>query len=438
MATNYVKQILLNFGYDEASMKRINEALHRIFSLNDKNNSSRKSFDEGLKGISKAYNSSVNKTLQELSSSYKSVTDELSEELASSLKRDDISQQYSDDIQSITEKIKELNEAKLEGKVIDNAELDTLKKTKSLLESKYSDYKKKLEKPTDSQQFFSLVKDLGKSVGDMFIDKIPLFNDIKNNLPDNFDELNNKMKLASVGFSILKTGAEKAIDYLVNGFKKAMSKIKEMASYDTANSIEYNQNAVELQLQTGLQGAELYGLQAGLDKMGFSSLDEYFENLPFMNENQLENMEEEIRAATEEWNKLYNSGYFDKVEEYNEAMKDFKRDFEYALMDFMIDNKDLIISTMNMIIEAMPMLLNFVKGILNFLGIGNSYEGVSDSVTSDIISNYVNNNGGNDNRTYNTSVSNTFNNGNDTSQLQADNLSKLIRIQLLKAMEGNI
>ena len=92
--------------------------------------------------------------------------------------------------------------------------------------------------------------------------------------------------------------ASKAKEAIINFVNDAIKAMQEMATWDLQNSKVFNQDAVEMYMQTGLQGADAYGMSKALETQGFSSMDDFIEAMPFMNQEQLEYMQEiaEINA----------------------------------------------------------------------------------------------------------------------------------------------
>lgn len=193
--------------------------------------------------------------------------------------------------------------------------------------------------------------------------------------------------VASTLSKIITDIAKSLADFIVTEFKAAWEKMTKMATYDTANSLYYNRNAVTQQLETGLDNAGNYGLSQALSKYGFNGYSDFLNNVAYMNQNQIDNFKEEMKSYMDEYEKLQKTGYFDKIQQFQESFADFKRDFQLKIMDFFINNESVIENAMNVIINALPKILNFIAGLVDFFA-GGSYDGVDSAVSSDTVASY--------------------------------------------------
>ena len=86
--------------------------------------------------------------------------------------------------------------------------------------------------------------------------------------------------------------ATKAKDAIIDFVNDAIEAMQDMATWDLQNSKVFNQDAVNMYMQTGLQGANAYGMSKALETQGFGSMDDFIESMPFMNQEQLAYMQE--------------------------------------------------------------------------------------------------------------------------------------------------
>lgn len=224
-----------------------------------------------------------------------------------------------------------------------------------------------------------------------------LFNPLDDkDLPDDFKELSPASKALVYSFKSVSDSAvdlagtikDKVIETMKNLWKNGKAIVEDMATYNLSGSNKYNSSAWDLAEQTGLTGANLYGLQQALKKQGFNSYDDYLDNQYRLSDSARSEMQEEMDKAVTEWNKLNDSGYFEKVQEFDEEWADFKRDLQYAFIDFFIGNKDIIEGALQTAIDVLPSILSAINAIVGFFGTSASYKGISSGVTSDIINNY--------------------------------------------------
>ena len=180
-----------------------------------------------------------------------------------------------------------------------------------------------------------------------------------------------------------------------------------MATYNLSSSNRYNSSAWDLAEQTGLTGANLYGLQQALNKQGFGSYEDYLNNQYRLSDSARAEMQEEMSKAATEWNKLNDSGYFKKVQEFDEQWADFKRDLQYAFIDFFIGNKDIIEGALQTAIDVLPSILSAINAIVGFFSTSANYSGVSSGAISDIINNYSGGKTTNNSVVFNTNVNST-------------------------------
>lgn len=265
--------------------------------------------------------------------------------------------------------------------------------------------------PSENEKFKDDRKDLWKGFGGDLAEQ--LFSPLKDaDLPDDFNELSAKSKVLLYSFKSVSDSAvdlagtikDKVIDTRKNLWKNGKAIVEDMATYNLSNSNRYNSSAWDLAEQTGLTGANLYGLQQALNKQGFSSYEDYLNNQYRLSDSARAEMQEEMSKAATEWNKLNDSGYFEKVQEFDEQWADFKRDLQYAFIDFFIGNKDIIEGALQTAIDVLPSILSAINAIVGFFSTSANYSGVSSGAISDIINNYSGGKTTNNSVVFNTNV----------------------------------
>lgn len=271
--------------------------------------------------------------------------------------------------------------------------------------------KQKAILPSENEKFKGDRKDLWKGFGGNLAEQ--LFSPLKDaDLPDDFDELSAKSKVLLYSFKSVSDSAvdlagtikDKVIDTRKNLWKNGKAIVEDMATYNLSSSNRYNSSAWDLAEQTGLTGANLYGLQQALNKQGFGSYEDYLSNQYRLSDSARAEMQEEMSKAATEWNKLNDSGYFKKVQEFDEQWADFKRDLQYAFIDFFIGNKDIIEGALQTAIDVLPSILSAINAIVGFFSTSANYSGVSSGAISDIINNYSGGKTTNNSVVFNTNV----------------------------------
>lgn len=200
-------------------------------------------------------------------------------------------------------------------------------------------------------------------------------------------------------------------NFVAKQAEAAVKMVENAASYDTANSTIFNKTAVTQQLNTGLSSSENYGFSQALTKMGFSSYEDYLNNLPYMNDTQRTLFNERWQKATDEYNKWQESGIFDTINEWQDTYEQFTNDLQLAFIDFFAENKETIQNLMDTVVDCMPSILTALTTILNaitsILSFFSGSSASSSSKTSDILSTYISDSKGNTN---NVTVNQTYKN----------------------------
>lgn len=180
---------------------------------------------------------------------------------------------------------------------------------------------------------------------------------------------------------------------IVNLFKDSISEMKEMLEFSKLSNAETR----ELAFGYGFSSSQAYGWSKALEQLGMSSE----EDLMYANAQELQ----QFRAAFEKYSGYYDelaeSGYFEKLQEYQVAMEDFKMEMQQEVIGFFIDNKDEIMNAMKGIMTITTWI---VKGFSWLMGDSSA----NIATTSDIVSQY--NNTSNSSSNANLSVVNNFNN----------------------------
>ena len=226
--------------------------------------------------------------------------------------------------------------------------------------------------------------------------------------------------------------ARDALDSIKEFVSDAIKELKEMAKW-SPNSNVYNSERVSLQLQTGLQGNELYGLSKALETQGFNSMDDFYEAMPYMTKQQLDYMKEIMDIESKNYkNGIENA---EKIQSFQKEYAEFKKEMQSELISFFMENKDAIKTFLDIGIKAMEITVKALGWMLKRFSSGNERsdserkQAVADilGVSSTAITNNTNNS-----RTV--SVNNTYNGVGKTDQTWLANTGQMTYRQVIEAL----
>lgn len=226
--------------------------------------------------------------------------------------------------------------------------------------------------------------------------------------------------------------ARDALDSIKEFVSDAIKELKEMAKW-SPNSNVYNSEKVSLQLQTGLQGNELYGLSKALETQGFNSMDDFYEAMPYMTKQQLDYMKEIMDIESKNYkNGIENA---EKIQNFQKEYAEFKKEMQSELISFFMENKDAIKTFLDIGIKAMEITVKALGWMLKRFSSGNERsdserkQAVADilGVSSTAITNNTNNS-----RTV--SVNNTYNGVGKTDQTWLANTGQMTYRQVIEAL----
>lgn len=214
-------------------------------------------------------------------------------------------------------------------------------------------------------------------------------------------------KLISVGKSFLEG--------LKNVFTDAWGELDSILSFSKLS----NATTRELAFTYGFTGSQAYGYSKAMNLMGYSSM----EDLMYANVDEQRKFRELFSKFTQKYTDLYDSGFFEKYQDFQWEMEEFKEDVKFEFLDFIMENKDTIKS-------AMSALLEIAKGVLSILAWLNKTFGVEKAKVSDAFSGTtrVNNT--------NVSIDNTFNGVQRQDQNWLTNAGQMTYEQIVRALSG--
>lgn len=230
--------------------------------------------------------------------------------------------------------------------------------------------------------------------------------------------------------------ATKAKDAIIDFVNDAIEAMQDMAAWDLQNSKVFNQDAVNMYMQTGLQGANAYGMSKALETQGFGSMDDFIEAMPFMNQEQLAYMQEIAEINKEQYAEDLEVAL--AFQEFQVEYDKFKQELQKSLIDFFMENKDTIMTILEGIMSFLDAILNVVDGIFGlFSSAKERSEEKKKQVTADILgvssSTLTNNN--TTNNTSNVNVNNTFNGVGQQDQSWLANTGQMTYQQVIEALK---
>lgn len=321
----------------------------------------------------------------------------------------------------------------------DNENLNFVKSQFKQLES----YKLGILSDKDEKSFEEMQKKLFKIEKlKQVISEIEMFDKDNKNLATLKKELG-KLENDAKGKNFMKdaaTSMKKSISNFANkAYKKiksfvesAIASMKEMAEW-SRNSNIYNANATSLYMQTGLQGAQAYGLSKALETQGFSSMDDFYEAMPFMTQQQLDYMKEIAELEANQYDES-----IQVAEEFQNFQKEydvFKKEMQSELIGFFMDNKSTIKTFMEIGIKAMEIVVKVLGWIFDKFSSGSDRtDSERMQATADILgvssSSLTNNN-----YSKNVSISNTYNGVGKTDQSWLANVGQMTYQQIIEALK---
>lgn len=270
-------------------------------------------------------------------------------------------------------------------------------------------------------------------------------------LLDAYDELKKELKKeddksAGAKYNVTKTlkdgikkglidAGEKAWDtikkFAEDTFKQAVEMMKEIAAYSDSSKV-FSEEATNLKLTYGLEGSEAYALQKALQDVGLSGIDEYLEKGWMLNQEQRDYLEEQL--------KMYKRSYESDQEialafqKFEVEWSQFKKEMSVELIHFFTENKDTIKTVMSALMTFMEAGLQFFSWFASVFGTDTSRtDYAKTAATSDILNNYVTNNGGTSSRSV--SINNQFNGVQTSDKTDLINAGSLTYEQVIRALE---
>lgn len=218
--------------------------------------------------------------------------------------------------------------------------------------------------------------------------------------------------------------ANKFLERLGNLVSDSLDELDTISDYSRLS----NAHTRQLAFTYGFSGSQAYGYDKAMGLMGYSSL----EDLMYANTKEQKMFRELFTNYTDKYNKLYDSGFFSTLVEYNVEMNNFEEELKMQVVQFIVDNKDLIHDGMEAIMFIAKIALQYTSKVMDLIQLLNplkSYKSSYDSATSsDIIKNYTTSN-------KSVKVDNTFNYTGNAGQDAFYSSGQLILQQMIAALK---
>lgn len=209
------------------------------------------------------------------------------------------------------------------------------------------------------------------------------------------------------------------IDAFKDAFSNSIEEMKSMLEYSQLSSSRTR----ELAFGYGFSSSQAYGFTQALKAVGL----ENEENLFYANTQELAQFRKAFEKYSNYYENLYNSGFFETMQDYQFEMQDFKMELTQEVIQFFINNKDLIKDGMKGLLEISKTLLQLFSWLVSAFGNGNQA-----LETSEILSQYSNVT--NNSRTV--SINNNFNGVGKNDERWLADMGNLTYAQVIEALGG--
>lgn len=221
-------------------------------------------------------------------------------------------------------------------------------------------------------------------------------------------------KLATVGTDFAQS--------LKTLFKDSWAELNNMLKWSRLTNQEVRNQA----FQYGFDPSQNYAFSKVSDLMGISGL----EDIAYMNQQQRDKFFEKFNEYSNRYSQLYDSGFFDTLEQYNWEMKEFKEDLQYSVIEFFVNNKDTIKAILNLLMTLAKAVVSLTGWLLG-TGSRSEEEKLAESrrILGLTTSNTTNNNS-------NIRINNTFNGVSQQDRSWLQNAGTMTYEQFLRAQGG--
>lgn len=205
-------------------------------------------------------------------------------------------------------------------------------------------------------------------------------------------------------------------------FSDAWKELKTMLSYSQLTSGRTR----ELAFGYGFNASQAYGFDKALGLLGISEEDMFY-----MNPQQKKQFQTLFSKYTEKYSRLYDGGFFERLQEFTVEFEDFKQEVMMEVVEFFMDNKQTIMIALKASMEFFEFTIKALGFIVQ--GLSGDYSKTNsqrDAATADIISSYSISNA----KTINVKQDNTYHNVDNESKAWLQNSSNMSYQQIIAAL----
>ena len=206
---------------------------------------------------------------------------------------------------------------------------------------------------------------------------------------------------------------------ITSAFKDAWEELSNILNFSQLSSSKTR----ELAFGYGFTPGESYAWERALGAVGLESEEDLF----YANQQELAQFREAFEKYSNKYDELYDSGFFEDMQEYQFEMADFKQEMQMEIIEFFMNNKELIKTGMQATMTIAETLLKMFGWLVNAFGSTN--DALS---TSDVISQYSEVT----NRSNNVSVNNNFNGVGKSDEQWLSDMGQLTYAQVIEALGG--
>lgn len=257
--------------------------------------------------------------------------------------------------------------------------------------------------------------------GDKYVKE--LFVDLKSNVIKEFKDSVSEIgkdfaKQFTTGITSVFSGIAKDFSSTItDSFKNGIKELQDMLDYSKLS----NATTRDLAFSYGFSSSEAYGYSKAMDMLGFNSEEDLF----YANQQEMQQFREAFEKYSDYYTKLYDDGFFAKMQEYQFEMQDFKQEMSLQVASFFMDNKELIKSGLTAMLKISEVVLKIASYLLGT----SSYQAAT---VADVISQYNQTT----NKNINTNINNTFNGVAKSDETYFANAGTMTYQQVLKALGG--
>lgn len=205
---------------------------------------------------------------------------------------------------------------------------------------------------------------------------------------------------------------------IMDSFKNGIQEMKDMIDYSQLSS-SYTR---ELALRYGFSSSQAYGWDKALSAVGLESEEDLF----YANSQELKQFREAFEKYSNYYSELYDSGFFETLQDYQFEMNQFTNDIKLEVVRFFIENKDVIKSGMVALMDISKQIVALTAWLVGAFG-QRQY-----ATTSDVINNW----GTSSTKNNNININNTFNGVGKEDETWLANSGTLTYQQVIRSLKN--